>query len=71
MQAQHAWLVVAEISNMPSLPIVAPYIAISTEPTGFNRTEVFSKAKSVINSGISFIKPSFKSPVFNHGIVPP
>ena len=56
---------------MPNFPIVAPYIAIKTEPTGLSLTEVFSKAKSVIVSGIFDTYPSFKSPVFNHGIFPP
>lgn len=63
-------MVVAGIDRIPSLPIVAPYIAINTEPTGFSLTDVFSKASSLMLSGISVIMPSFKSPVFSHGILP-
>ena len=70
MHAQQAWFVVDSMSNIPTLPIVAPYIAIKTEPIGFNLMDVSSNANSVINSGISVIIPLFKSPVFNHGIVP-
>ena len=49
MQAQQAWFVVAAIFNIPNLPMVAPYIAIKTEPTGLSLTDVFAKAKSLIN----------------------
>lgn len=50
MQAQQAWFVVAGIFKIPSFPIVAPYMAMSTEPTWFNLTDVFSKAIFVITS---------------------
>lgn len=70
MHAQQAWLVVASIFNIPTFPIVAPYIAIKTDPIGFNLTDVSFNANSVINSGISVIIPLFKSPVFNQGIDP-
>lgn len=43
MHAQQAWLVVAGVCKIPSFPIVAPYIAIKTEPMGFSLTEVSSK----------------------------
>lgn len=71
MQVQQAWFVVAGIFKIPSFPIVAPYMAMSTEPTGFNLTDVFSKAIFVITSWILSIKESFKSPVFSQGISPP
>lgn len=55
MHAQQAWLVVAGVCKIPSFPIVAPYIAIKTEPMGFSLTEVSSNARSVIVSGICVI----------------
>lgn len=57
-------------SKIPNLPIVPPYIAIHTEPFGFNLRDVLLKANSVILFGISVIIPSVKSPVNNQGIVP-
>ena len=65
-----AWLVVAGKDKIPNFPIVAPYIAISIEPFGFNLTEVSSSAKLVILLGTSSIIPLFKSPVKSQGIVP-
>ena len=56
---------------MPTLPIVAPYIAIKTLSFGLSFTDVSFKAVSVMYSGISEIYPSFKSPVLSQGIFPP
>ena len=50
-QAQQAWFVVAAICNTPTLPMVAPYIAIKTLPTGFSWTDVSCNAFSVMCSG--------------------
>ena len=50
--------------------MVAPYIAMRTLPIGFNLRVFSSIANSVINSEVSLIKLSFKSPVFNQGIIP-
>ena len=46
-------------------------MAISTLPIGFILVDEFLNPSSVIYSGTSFMYPSFKSPVFNHGIFPP
>ena len=58
------------ISTLMILFLNGLCIAINTEPDGFNLTEVFFKASSLIDSGILVIYPSFKSPVFSQGIVP-
>lgn len=44
--------VVAGNVSIPTFPIVAPYIAIRTEPVGFSLTDVFSNARWLIFSGI-------------------
>ena len=49
------FLAATGVCKIPSFPIVAPYIAIKTEPMGFSLTEVSSNARSVIVSGICVI----------------
>ena len=67
----HAWLVEASIPQIETFPIVAPYMAIPTDPLGKTLALLFLTPSSVSVSSVSRTYFPVSSPVFTQGISPP